>query len=525
MPEEEKYISLYQLTKKIESALKDPDLSFKWVTFEIKSLNVNQSNGHCYLELIEKAPNGTTIASARGTIWSSIYFKIRNKFTKVTGMELQKGMKVLALVSVSFHSLYGISINISDIDPAFTLGESERIRRETIEKLHSDGVWDMNRLLQMPLVIQKIAVVSSPTAAGYGDFCRQIEESGLKMEITLFESLMQGNQAEDSIMNSLEEISNHADEFDAIVIIRGGGASGDLDCFDGYLVCSAIAQMPLPVITGIGHDRDVSIADMVAANALKTPTAVAAWIIGLSSEFLSRMERITSEIVNKVQNTLLELWNDYEMNCSLLRHRTEGILSSRNLQISEVRNMLSRITTSVSLKEQSRISREEEILRQGTIKLFSEKSSALDFAKQNLAIRWKMRSEKANNDIMSRMQLLQSVTSTRCEKFLSVTDRLLAELKSIIKLKTDREEMKISSLKDKIAVRTLTVLKNRSERNSALLQLVESHDPRNVLQRGYAMVRLNGTVIADTTHLSVGDRLDIILRDGEINTEIKNINK
>ncbi len=255
----------------IEAALPLP----VWVSAEISDLKVNRS-GHCYLELIEKGEHDSVPrAKVTAAIWRNRFEVLSTYFRTTTQSDLAVGMKVLLKVTASYHELYGFSLTVSDIDPNYTLGDMQARLRQTIEALRADGVWDMNRECEMPMVCQRLAVISSATAAGYRDFCNELASCGYRFEVTLFEAVVQGLGAEESIIGALERIADRAEEFDAAIIIRGGGATTDLSCFNSYAVCSHIAQFPLPVVTGIGHDKDQSIADMVAHTSLKTPTAVA----------------------------------------------------------------------------------------------------------------------------------------------------------------------------------------------------------------------------------------------------------
>ena len=231
-----------------------------WVIAEISEMKTNQK-GHCYLELVEKKDDDI-LAKARATIWSYTYRNLSMWFETTTGESLKPGLKILANVSVSFHEIYGLSLNIRDIDASFTIGERSRRRQEVINKLKEDGVFDMNREIPLPLVPQRVAIISSPTAAGYQDFTDQLRQNefGYGFSITLFKALVQGKEAESSINNALHSIFKHTAKYDIVVLIRGGGAAVDLECFDSYNVASHIAQFPLPVITGIGHEKDETIA-------------------------------------------------------------------------------------------------------------------------------------------------------------------------------------------------------------------------------------------------------------------------
>ena len=276
------HITLSELQRRIKAAVEGSLPLPVWVVAEVLELKVNYS-GHCYLELVEKsepARGGTPIprAQVRAVIWRQQYAMLSAYFEAETGSRLAAGMKILAKVLVSYHELYGLSLQIIDLDASYTLGEVERQKQMTIAQLQRDGVWDMNRELELPLLLQRIAVVSSGAAAGYRDFCNELQQGGYAFSTELFEAVVQGHAAEESVCAALERIAEQVERFDAVVIIRGGGSASDLSCFNSYRVCSYVAQFPLPVITGIGHDKDTSVADMVAHTPLKTPTAVAAWL-------------------------------------------------------------------------------------------------------------------------------------------------------------------------------------------------------------------------------------------------------
>lgn len=288
------HITLSELQQRIKAAVEGSLPLPVWVAAEVSELKVNYS-GHCYLELVEKsepARGGTPIprAQVRAVIWRQQYAMLSAYFEAETGSRLAAGMKILAKVLVSYHELYGLSLQITDLDASYTLGEVERQKQITIAQLKADGVWDMNREQELPLLTQRIAVVSSATAAGYRDFCNELREGGYAFRTTLFEAVVQGQAAEESLCAALTRVAERQEEFDVVVIIRGGGSASDLSCFNSYRLCSYVAQFPLPVVTGIGHDKDTSVADMVAHTPLKTPTAVAAWLTERMAEQMAWLE-------------------------------------------------------------------------------------------------------------------------------------------------------------------------------------------------------------------------------------------
>ena len=257
---ESQHITLRELQRRVKSALEGQFALPLWVSAEISEIKVNYS-GHCYLELVEKGgDNGVPTAQARAVVWRSNYPRIAGDFEAETGQRLAAGIKILAKALVTYHELYGFSLQITDIDPSYTLGDMERQRQQTIAQLQQEGVWDMNREAPM------------------------LARSPYRFELTLFDAFMQGEAAEESIIEALCNVAARPEKFDAVVLIRGGGSRSDLNCFNAYRLCAHVAQFPLPVVTGIGHDKDTSVADMVAHTALKTPTAVAGWLVERMAE-------------------------------------------------------------------------------------------------------------------------------------------------------------------------------------------------------------------------------------------------
>ena len=271
-------LSLSDLCHLIGGILRERMPESYWVRAEVASLQLR--NSHAYFELVEKADTGIVAAKARATCWASVYPLLSAYFLDETGEHLQVGMQILIEVELSFHDVYGLSLNIINIDPSYTVGDLARRKQETIRRLQQEGIWDMQRELMLPTLVRRIAIISSAEAAGYEDFVHQLGETPYPIQTRLFPAIVQGERAEQSIIAALGKVYEEADAFDAVVIIRGGGATTDLSCFDGYELSSHCAQFPLPILTGIGHTRDVSIVDMVVHLPLKTPTAVAAFLIG-----------------------------------------------------------------------------------------------------------------------------------------------------------------------------------------------------------------------------------------------------
>lgn len=305
MSNERQELSLLELNNRVRIAVTTAFPETCWVRAEMSDVRTNASSGHCYLEFIEKsAVNGQLVAKARASIWAKTFRMLKPYFEMETGQLFASGLKVLVKVSVEFHELYGYSLTVLDIDPAYTLGDMMRRRMEIIRQLKEDGVFTLNKELPFPVLPKRIALITSSTAAGYGDFLNQLEQNkaGFPFYTKLFPALMQGERTEESVIAALDRIYQYTDYFDVVVIIRGGGATSDLNSFDSYLLAANCAQFPLPIITGIGHERDDTILDMVAHTRMKTPTAVAEFLIG-------RMDLAASEL-NELQQAVSGLATD-----------------------------------------------------------------------------------------------------------------------------------------------------------------------------------------------------------------------
>ena len=301
-------LSLYDLNALVRRSLEQCLPDEYWVQAELSDVRTN-STGHCYLEFIQKDPRSNNlIAKARGTIWANVYRLLKPYFEESTGQAFVSGIKVLVQVTVSFHELYGYSLTVQDIDPTYTLGDMARRRREILKQLEEEGVLTLNKELEMPVLPQRIAVVSSPTAAGYGDFCHQLKNNsrGFFFHTELFPALIQGDRVEESVLSALDAILNRQEDFDAVVIIRGGGATSDLSGFDTYLLAAACAQFPLPIITGIGHERDDTVLDSVAHTRVKTPTAAAEYLINCMDLAADELEVLISQLHESVRSRLTE---------------------------------------------------------------------------------------------------------------------------------------------------------------------------------------------------------------------------
>jgi len=357
-------ITLTELQRVIRDRLYTALPGFYWVIAEIAEIKVN-SAGHCYLELTGTDNHGgKTISRARATIWSNRFRSISAYFTSATGIPLSTGITILFKATVEYHELYGLSLNIADIDPAYTAGEMALKREAIIQRLTREGVMEMNRELEIPLYPRRIAIISSEKAAGFSDFVHQLASNPYHYVFltTLYDAVMQGNETESSVIDALDRIAASNAGYDVVVIIRGGGSGTDLSWFDNYNIAFHVTQFPLPVLTGIGHEKDLSVTDMVAWRALKTPTAAADFIIDRTvetetaiSEMASQISTLAEEVIEGHKERLLSLQNHITSNARMivkvreerigfysesLRQKLKGIIHNGQAIIDKLDNSL-----------------------------------------------------------------------------------------------------------------------------------------------------------------------------------------
>ena len=371
-------VTLYQLNKIIQTTIDQHLDRDYWVVAEIGELRVNQK-GHCYLELVEKEGQRLK-AKLRANIWAYDFYNLNSLFRQVTGRPLTTGMKILARVAVQFHELYGMSLHVRDLDPNFTLGERARLRQQVIHKLKKEGAFDNNKQMQLPLVPQKIAIISSATAAGYGDFIDQLtgNDPGYAFQLELFDTVMQGDEAVSSLERSFEKLAKKATEFDLVVLIRGGGSQVDFDCFDTYQVAVAISSCQLPVVTGIGHQRDDTIADMVAHSKLKTPTAVAEFLINGMAAFDQQLNYLYDQMKNRINRLFTDQHTRLFGMLKSLEHGSNNVISKSQYRIGLLSQKLS-AGAGVVLKDHWKyLQQAQEVLSKEPAKLLSKEIKKLE---------------------------------------------------------------------------------------------------------------------------------------------------
>ncbi len=450
-------ISLYELNNLVRGVLSEAFVQRFWIRAETSDVRVNQ-NGHCYLEFIEKDGNNRNIiARARGSIWSNVFRMLKAYFESETDQSFSSGLKVLVEVSVEFHELYGYSLNVHNIDPTYTLGDQARKRALILKQLEEEGVLTLNKELELPVIANRIAVISSPTAAGYEDFCNQLENNaeGFAFYTHLFPAIMQGERTESSIISALDKIYEHADKFDVVVIIRGGGATSELSSFDSYLLAANCAQFPLPVITGIGHERDDTVLDVVAHTRMKTPTAVAEFLVG-------RMQYAMSDLSELEESLVLV---------------AKEILSEKKVSNNALFTRFSYITRDMT-RDQLNL-----------LDVFTEKIK--NSAKRRLV---------ENNTII---------------------DILSKRFPYIIKDKTRDRAILVDSCIKRLRNSAERLLQEEKYKLNAQHQLLEFISPDNVLKKGYTLTFKNGKIVKSAKNINAGDRLLNRFHDGDVDIVVE----
>ena len=372
-------LSLSEFNARIEGQINGvAALQNQWVIAECSDMRLNRS-GHCYTELIEKDDQGTMIAKVSAAIWAGTYRKLYEKFLNSTGQVLATGMKVLVNVTASFHKLYGIKVVINDIDPSYTMGDMARQRLEIINRLKADGVIDLNKQLPWPDVPQRIAIVSAAGAAGYGDFMNQLQGNpyGLQLFTCLFQAVMQGTQTVLTVKDALDRINQYADLFDCVVIIRGGGATSELNSFDNYELASYVANFPLPVIVGIGHERDETVLDYVASVRVKTPTAAAEWLIQRGTNALAHLDELQDAVVTAVRDTVSQAREHLAYFTSMIPAAARHIIDTNRIRLDNYAKNIPFAATGLIATQRTRLERAGERMSEAVARTLQREQQRL----------------------------------------------------------------------------------------------------------------------------------------------------
>ncbi len=475
----DRQFTLYELQNQVKSALDDQFPLPVWVIAEISEMTVNRS-GHCYLELVETtAGTDAVVARCRATIWSFTFRMLKPYFETTTGQPFSNGIKVLVQAKIEYHEVYGFSLNIRDIDPVYTLGDLARQRREIIRRLEEDGVLDMNKELEMPPVPQKIAIISSPTAAGLQDFLDQLHNNPHRFVFytKLFPALMQGNEAPRSIMNALEQVFLYEDCFDVVVIIRGGGAQLDLACFDQYELAFHVAQFPLPVITGIGHDKDDTVVDLVAHTRMKTPTAVAEFLISGALRFSQELAELEQQFTQLVADQLDEHRDRLNDAADQLKMQVTRLISGHQNRLNIAGVQVENLTGSFLKSQDNRLKQLTTEAKNKTSRFVTRQEHLLDFSGNKLNFVFKSQVLKSKNRLAQIEQLLK----------IQATEQIRLEKKNL----------------------------------SAMAEKLRLVDPMNVLKRGYSLTLSGGKIVKSVSEITVGAKLETRLGDGTVESTVE----
>jgi exodeoxyribonuclease VII large subunit len=472
----EQKITLLELNEMIKNVLTDAFPSSVWVIAEVSELKENR-NGHCYLELIEKQGN-EIVARTRATIWSYTYRMLKPYFETITGQFFTHGIKILVLVSVEYHAAFGLSLNIKDIDPVYTVGDMAMQRKEIIKRLQAEGVFEMNKELELPLVPQKIAVISSATAAGYGDFMNQLDnnEFGFRFYSKLFQATMQGADTVHSIISALERIFQYDDFFDAVVIIRGGGATADLSSFDNYDLAFNITQFPLPVITGIGHEKDDTIIDMVAHTRLKTPTAVAEFLIKGMERFYDRMMEMENEIVRLTRDSIDSRQKELDQAASNLNYAVTAFISKNQTELNKKGNELQRNVKQFSFQKEHELNSLQHKIKSTLVLWFAVSKIGIEQKRQNL------------KHMVNKSLIAQNTV--------------------------------INHYKDLLAGQSEKMIFREKERIHFHDNTARLIHPENVLKRGYTITLKEGKIIKSAKQINLNEEIETRFSDGTVKSKI-----
>lgn len=448
-------MSLAEYAAVIGNAIRiTPRLQGAWVTAELSDLRY--SGGHCYMELIEKNQAGQTVAKLRANIWASRVAHLRRKFFNATQRDIASGMKVMVYGAAAHHPLYGLSFTINDIDPSYTLGDMERLRREILMRLQQEGVIDNNRRLSLSPAPQRIAVISAEGAAGYGDFINQLSANsdGFVFYPHLYPAVMQGERTSASVRAALDMIERHKELWDCVAIVRGGGATTDLNGFDDYDLAYRVATFPLPIVVGIGHERDRTVLDEIAHTRMKTPTAVAAFFI------------------DSLRTAWTAVWQMADWIARYAGERVSGEL--RRLDAAE--NMLPALVSSRITAARARLDMEQ--------------------------------------------SRLPALVEARIKEAHLRLDREIGRIPALVKMHLSQEFANIEALRNLSGVAAANVLKRAEAKIEALSGIVGVLSPSNTLRRGYSITRVNGKAITDPSALKPGDVVETQLRNGTVRSGV-----
>ena len=474
--------SLLEVTRSVQKTLNERYTSFFWVKAEMNKLNLYKHSGHCYPELVEKK-NGKIVAQLKANLWRDDFIRINNNFIRMLKEPLKDGIKILFLAKISFDSVHGLSLWITDIDPSYTLGDLEREKADTINRLKEEGIFHTNKSTILPLLPQRIAIVSVETSKGYADFTRILDTNpwNYKFFHLLFPSLLQGDNVVQSISAQLNRIRRVKHHFDVVAIIRGGGGDVGLSCYNDYRLAKEIALFPLPVLTGIGHATNETVAEMISyANAI-TPTKLAEYLLQGFHNFSVPVHEAEKKIIDKSKRLLIEERTKFQSEIKLFRSVTQTILSNN-------RNDVKSITKSLIQQAFYTFRKAKETVRLNELSIVRGANSICNSSKQDLR-RFALSIRKDSGTVLNQSKFI------------------------------------ISQLKEKLSSQSGMKLRQSAAELAGIEKNVSNMSPANVLKRGFSITLFNGKAVTDITNVRQGDKLTTLVSGGEIASTVLSTNK
>ncbi len=496
--------SLLEVTKSIQKTIADRYRSSFWVKAEMNRLNYYKQSGHCYPELVEKQ-NGVVIAQIRSNLWKDDYATINNNFIKVLNEPLKDGIKILFLAKISFDPSFGLSLRIIDIDPGYTLGDLEKGKQETIKKLRDEGIFNQNKLLKLPLLPQRIAIISVDTSRGYSDFLEVITKNPWHYTFfhLLFPSLLQGEKAVESIINQLNYIKKVKHHFDVVAIIRGGGGDIGLSCYNNYQLAKEIATFPIPVITGIGHSTNETVAEMISFSNAITPTKLAEYLLQEFHNFAVPVQNAKDIIIDKSRRLISEEKTKFQSEVKLFRSVAVNILIKNRNEVKEQLQTLYQQSHFLLKNENEYLISIRTAIRKGSLIFYN-------IAEQRI----KQFALTIKKDVGTQLNAFKLLINQNAQHIVK---------ESAFFLLTKNE--KIFTLKEKFSDKSLWILKNEHIVLKNIEKNVQNMNPENVLKRGYSITMFKGKAVKHFDKVKEGDTLNTIVFEGNILSIVKSSNK
>ena len=478
--DDKQVFTLLEVSKSIQKTITERYQRAYWIRAEMNKLNFYTHSGHCYPELMEKQ-DGKIIAQIKSTLWNTDYQRINQKFLTVLQEPLKDGIKILFLASITFDAVYGLSLRIIDIDPSYTLGDLEKEKQECIHKLKEEGIFGLNKQKSMPLLPQRLAIISVETSKGYADFRKVIDENhwNYKFFHLLFPSLLQGEKAVDSILNQLKRIQKVINHFDVVVIIRGGGGDIGLSCYNSYNLAKEIAQFPIPVITGIGHATNETVVEMISHTNAITPTKIAETLLQLFHNVSIPVQKARERIIERSGQLLINEKVKFHTEGKLFRSMTKTMLLKKHNELNEQANAL---------------------VQQSRFRFRNEKSSLND----------------RKEEIKRKIEIQCRIETQKLTQFSMI-------IRKDIHSQINQTQRELKQIKLRFMERSLQFLNQKKQLTTNLEKNIEYLNPQNILKRGFSITLLNGKAVRSIHDVKKGNKLQTLGADGTITANVESM--